>query len=412
MRLVQLPATLPAHTLKAVLRRYDTGQFGTPVSCARLSEGLLNRGYQLVTARGDFLVRHFLKHHLEDSTGTIAHQHAATARLARLGLPAVAPLQDRTGATVVEVDGARFALHPWIEGAHRDGTELDIAQSGRLGGLLGHVHLGLAEVLVPRGRLPGALRAAACALPRPRRKHPAPDPAGAVSLPRRTIRPTGRTGGRTVSAPRPLPSRPPTAARTAADPLAAADPADTHVLIEELLARALARTRPDGFDLLAAHRLRERQELLRRYAHCRPDESQRPSSGWVHGDFHPLNLLYAPTAPHEPVAILDWDRLGVRPRAEEAVRAAVIFFLRPDGTLELAKIQAYARAYRRTVGAGRSELEAAVHRVWWERLNDFWMLRWHYQLRDSRTDRQFPAAAALVGWWTTEYARVRRAFCA
>lgn len=129
--------------------------------------------------------------------------------------------------------------------------------------------------------------------------------------------------------------------------------------------------------------------------------------GWVHGDFHPFNLLYRDG---EPAAIVDWDRLGVQPRAEEAVRAAVIFFVQPVGALDLAKVRAYARAYRRTAGATPSELAAAVHRVWWERLNDFWILRWHYERGDTRADPQFPAASALAVWWTREYEPVCEAF--
>ncbi|UZJ30505.1 phosphotransferase [Streptomyces endophytica] len=162
-----------------------------------------------------------------------------------------------------------------------------------------------------------------------------------------------------------------------------------------------------SFDELAEHRLLERRALLERQAHRRPAPGAEPAAGWVHGDFHPLNVLYRGT---EPTAIVDWDRLGVQPRAEEAVRAAAIFFVRPCGTLDLAKVAAYAGAYRSACGAGADELAAAVHRVWWERLNDFWMLAWRYQLGDRRTDPQFPAAAALAVWWTREYRAVRDAF--
>ncbi|MFD8045857.1 phosphotransferase enzyme family protein [Streptomyces chartreusis] len=184
-----------------------------------------------------------------------------------------------------------------------------------------------------------------------------------------------------------------------------ADPADTFALIDDLLAR-VRRRRPDGsFDELARHRLLERRELLRRHAWRRPPPGT--SVGWVHGDFHPFNLLYRGEA---PAAIVDWDRLGVQPRAEEAVRAAAIFFVRPTGALDLAKAAAYTRAYRRTAGATPEELAAAVHRVWWERLNDFWMLRWHYERGDTRADAQFPAASALAVWWTREYDAVRDAF--
>ncbi|CAM5424204.1 Protein-glutamate methylesterase/protein-glutamine glutaminase [Streptomyces griseus] len=80
------------------------------------------------------------------------------------------------------------------------------------------------------------------------------------------------------------------------------------------------------------------------------------------------------------------------------------------GELDLAKVRAYARAYRRAAGAGAAELAAAVHRVWWERLNDFWILRWRYRLDDRRADPQFPAVSALAVWWTREYEAVCAAF--
>ncbi len=51
-----------------------------------------------------------------------------------------------------------------------------------------------------------------------------------------------------------------------------------------------------------------------------------------------------------------------------------------------------------------------MHRVWWERLNDFWMLHWRYRRRDQRSDPLFPAASALAVWWTQEFGRVREAF--
>ncbi|WP_223267715.1 phosphotransferase [Streptosporangium nondiastaticum] len=350
-------------TLHTLLRRYDRA--GEPVSCIPLTQGLLNRGYRLTTTRGHF----FLKHHLDGDQAAIARQHSVTLRLAALGLPVAPPVARTDGTTVTVLGGRCYALHPWVEGRHRDGGELTLAQSRKLGALLGHVHTCLAKVC--REETPdGPLAPLA----------PAEGPGRAPAGP----------GG---------PGRPEDAS---------ADPQDTYALIEELLGlvRRGRGSRPrDSFDELAEHRLIERRALLERHAHRRPADGTAP--GWVHGDFHPLNLLYRGG---EPAAIVDWDRLGVRPRAEEAVRAAVIFFLRPDGTLDLAKIRPYARAYRRASGAGPAELGAAVHRVWWERLNDFWMLRWRYQRGDHRADPGFPASAALTVWWTRSYEAVRDAF--
>ncbi|MYS41495.1 phosphotransferase, partial [Streptomyces sp. SID5998] len=252
------------------------------------------------------------------------------------------------GRTVAVVGGHAYALHPWIDGRHRHGGQLTAGQCTRLGALLGAVHACLERVMPPK-----------------RHTRPATGP----------------------------------------HPVESADPADTLTLIDDLLGHVRRHRPPDAFDELARHRLLERRALLEQHADRRPPRGG--PTGWVHGDFHPFNLLYKGDA---PAAIVDWDRLGVQPRAEEAVRAAAIFFVRPAGTLDLPKIRAYARAYRRSAGATAEELAAAVHRVWWERLNDFWMLRWHYERGDTRADPQFPAASALVVWWTREYDAVCGAF--
>ncbi|MFR0358813.1 phosphotransferase [Streptomyces sediminimaris] len=328
-----------APPLGALLRQYTAG---SAVTCEPVDQGLLNRGYRLCTTRG----RYFLKHHFDPETAdpaAIARQHRATQRLADLGVPVAPPLPGRDGRTVAVVGGHAYALHPWVDGRHRDGGQLTTGQCGRLGALLGVVHASLERVMPAHART-----------------------------------------------------------RTAPE---AADPADTFALIDDLLGRVRRHRPADAFDELARHRLLERRTLLEQHADRRPPCGSQV--GWVHGDFHPFNLLYRGDA---PAAIVDWDRLGLGPRAEEAVRAAAIFFVRPAGALDLPKVRAYARAYRRTAGATPSELAAAVHRVWWERLNDFWMLRWHYERGDTRADPQFPAASALAVWWTREYDAVCAAF--
>ncbi|MEU8677488.1 phosphotransferase [Streptomyces sp. NPDC048560] len=332
-----------------MLRRYPDA--GEPLACEPLTKGLLNHGYRVSTTHGAYFLKHHLdKHHLGDATGdraTIVRQHRATQRLHSLGVPVAPPLTDTEGDTVTVIDGNCYALHPWVEGLHRGGAELTTAQSRRLGALLGAVHTGLEQVMGPGSGPP----------PRPGYGSP--------------------------------------------------EPADTFELIDDLLAAARGLRPRDAFDELAVHRLVERRALLERHAHRKPPTPDGPATGWVHGDFHPLNLLYRGA---DPVAIVDWDRLGVQPRAEEAVRAAAIFFVRPAGELDLEKVRAYARAYRRAAGAGAAELAAAVHRVWWERLNDFWILRWRYRLHDRRADPQFPAVSALAVWWTREYEAVCEAF--
>ncbi|MGW2056779.1 phosphotransferase enzyme family protein [Streptomyces sp. NPDC001840] len=362
-----------------MLRRYRNA--GEPLSCEPVAQGLLNRGYRVFTTRGTF----FLKHHLDGDHQLITRQHRATQRLQALGVPVAPPMESADGDTVAVIEGRCYALHPWVEGRHRDGSQLTAAESRRLGGLLGRVHTCLERVM-RRDFAP------------PLHKGPYDDSLYNQNPYDRSLYDESRDGLYGEGLDQGILDR---------GSHDSPDPADTFELIDELLALARGRTPGDTFDALAEHRLVERRALLERHAHRRPAPGAEPATGWVHGDFHPLNLLYRGG---EPAAIVDWDRLGVQPRAEEAVRAAAIFFVRPTGELELPKVRAYARAYRRAAGAAASELAAAVHRVWWERLNDFWVLRWRYQLDDRRADPLFAAVSALAVWWTREYEAVCEAF--
>ncbi|WP_377270400.1 phosphotransferase [Peterkaempfera sp. SMS 1(5)a] len=317
---------------------------GEPLEASPVAEGLLNHGYRVLTTAGTY----FLKCYVDRTTAVpaaIAAQHHATAALHALGLPTAPPLAARDGRTVVAFAGRRYALFPWVDGSHRAGHELTPDQCAELGTLLGAVHLALARVHPP------------------------------------------------VLQPLVQPS---------------ADPVRTEELIEELLALAAAHRPQDELDLLARQRLLERRGLLASHAHRRPRPDAAPPTGWVHGDFHPLNLLYRGS---EPVAILDWDRLGLKPRAEEAVRGATLFFHHPlTGALDLVRVRRFSQAYRAAGAAGAEEMAAAVHRVWWERLNDFWMLQWRYQRGDHRADPLFPAAAAQIVSWCEEYEQVLDAY--
>jgi len=392
-----------APPLGALLRQYAAG---SALTCEPVDQGLLNRGYRLCTTRG----RYFLKHHFDPETAdpvAIARQHRATQRLADLGVPVAPPLTGTDGRTVAVVGGHAYALHPWIDGRHRHGGQLTTEQCARLGALLGVVHASLERVMPAQGRAPrerdsdtGARAYGGRALADERARSVRPANSGGV-------RPEGTKGAHGESpgaahgeSPGAAHGEGPGGVRSES-----VDVCDTFALIDRLLAQVRRHRPSDAFDELARHRLLERRVLLERHADRRP--RQGGSVGWVHGDFHPFNLLYRDG---EPAAIVDWDRLGVQPRAEEAVRAAVIFFVRPIGTLDLTKVRAYARAYRRAAGATPSELTAAAHRVWWERLNDFWILRWHYERGDTRADPQFPAASALAVWWTREYESVCEAF--
>ncbi|MFJ8040086.1 phosphotransferase [Kitasatospora sp. NPDC096147] len=183
-----------------------------------------------------------------------------------------------------------------------------------------------------------------------------------------------------------------------------ADPAETERLVRELRARARSASPRLPFDVLAERRLTERLDLLDAHAHRRPAPEDAPPTGWTHGDFHGLNVLHRGG---RVAAVLDWDKLGTRPTAEETVRAATLVFDdRRTGVLDLCRVRHWSRAYRATGAATAAELAAAAHRVWWERLNDLWMLQWHYQRGDHRADHLYPGSAGQLTWWCQEYEQV------
>lgn len=187
-----------------------------------------------------------------------------------------------------------------------------------------------------------------------------------------------------------------------------ADPEETGRLVSDLRRNIRLQESRNTFDALADEHLAERLDLLAAHRGRRPAPETAPPTGWTHGDFHGLNLLHRD---RRVAAVLDWDKLGLHPTAEEAVRSATLLFNdRTTGVLDLGRVRTYSRGYREATAAGPAELAAAVHRVWWERLNDLWMLQWHYQRADHRADPLFPAAAGQLRWWCQEYEQVLDAF--
>nr|WP_202523952.1 phosphotransferase [Kitasatospora sp. SID7827] len=315
-----------------------------PTAVEPVAEGLLNRGYRISTTDGGY----FLKCYVDPATAdraAITAQHRATTALAARGLPVAAPLPDGDGRTVTAHGGRLFALYPWVAGNHRHGTGLDPARCGELGTLLGRLHGALAEVCPPLRQPDGVL---------------------------------------------------------------SAEVAETERIVAELRALARAHRPYDAFDRRAEQHLAQRLDLLAAHRHRRPGPADAPPTGWTHGDFHGLNVLYLGDTVN---AVLDWDKLAPHPVAEEAVRAATLLFNdRVTGVLDLPRVRHWARAYRATGAADAEQVARAVHRVWWERLNDLWMLQWRYQRHDRRADPLFPAAAGQLAWWCAEYEQVMDAF--
>ncbi|HEX5495280.1 MAG TPA: phosphotransferase [Mycobacteriales bacterium] len=273
-------------------------------------------------------------------------QHRLATGLAGRGLPVPAPLPAAGGGTLARINGRIYSCYGWADGVHRRGVDLSLAECAEVGGLLAELHAALAD-LAPR---PGPTR---------------PEP----------VIETSTVKGRI----------------------------DRYLgLIEQV-------KDPDGFDRLARRRLVERRELLERWAWLRPDEAAGCGpTGWVHGDFHHLNLLFDAG---RVAGVVDWDRVKVWPYASELARSATLLFGHGDDRgLDLGRVAAFAAGYRRRCELPAEAVAVAVHRLWWERLGDFWQLAWHYERGDRSCDHLFVSSSALLAWWTAHREQVTEAF--
>jgi homoserine kinase type II len=188
--------------------------------------------------------------------------------------------------------------------------------------------------------------------------------------------------------------------------------------IDRYLTVIAQRTTRDAFDRFAEAELHRRRRLLDRVAALRPAEDVAVGPcGWTHGDFQHLNLLWRAG---EVSAVLDWDRLDVRPLGLEVARSATLLFGSGDARgLDLDRVTAFVAGYRTTnpdltdTDLTDTDLADAVHRLWWERVsNDLWHLRLHYDEGSDSCDHYFHSASALLTWWTDHRADVAVAFTA
>ncbi|MHA4819192.1 phosphotransferase [Streptomyces aculeolatus] len=269
----------------------------------------------------------------------------ALSALASAGLPVCTPLATSGGNAVAEVDGRGYCIIEWVDGDHVRGNDLDLDRAALLGEQLGQIH----RVLD---------------------RHP----------------------------PGPVPLAPPPAGATPAEKAMMA--ADGYLdMIDSLRA-------PAAFDRAAADSLEQRKELLAKYADQSP-RGEVPAGpwGWTHGDFQYRNILWRES---RVVAVLDWDRLRVRPYAEEVVRTAQVQF-GVEGRFDLDRVRAFVAGYRRVIDLRADDLADGVHRLWWKRMTDFWQLSFHYKRGDHGCDDLFLADEALLYWWTDRLDEVQDA---
>ncbi|MGI5292814.1 phosphotransferase [Nonomuraea polychroma] len=313
-----------------------------------LPDGMMNRNWRVCTGRASYALKRIL-----DVPLTAARRNLRVQMmLAADDVPACMPHVSVDGDVVAEVGGRGYCLLPWVDGTHVPGLDLTLGQARRLGHLVGHIHQRL-NSLPPES---GLIRAAA------------------------------------------------TPASKVIDPVAAIAEADRYLrLINSLDVR-------QPFDVIAAELLAQRKILIDTYG-CQRPTSEVPTGpvGWTHGDLQHRNILWRSG---EIAAVLDWDRIRVRPFAEEVTRTAAVQFASAAGPLDLERVAAFVAGYCRVVPLQPEDLADALNRLWWKRMSNFWELNYHYDRGDHGPDALFAPAERLLRWWTGRREEVLAAFTA
>ncbi|WP_246645422.1 phosphotransferase [Nonomuraea ceibae] len=287
-----------------------------------------------------------------DVPAEIARRNALVlSALASAGLPVCAPVQTSDGAVVLQIDSRHYLLSPWAQGTHIEGVDLPLAEVADFGALVAGLHQALNDqvsVLLPVADV------------RPRAKVTSPDMA-----------------------------------------LAKAD---------RLLSVISAKGEPNAFDEKARQLLEERKMLVDKHRESRPVEGEAPGPfGWTHGDLQYRNVLRREGA---VTAVLDWDRVAVKPLAEEVARTAQVQFGGERGRLDLDRVAAFVGGYRAVMPLSHADLADAVNRLWWKRMSDYWIFEFHYDRDDHGPDSLMAPSERLLAWWTEHRQEVEQAFAA
>jgi homoserine kinase type II len=286
---------------------------------------------------------------LRDVPAAVAGRNAVVLDgLADRGLPVCAPLRTASGEAVLHAEAGDYLVSPWAVGSHQPGTGLSLAEAGSLGALVAEIHAALAQQAML-------------------------GPAG--------TRPRARV----------------------TDPDTAVGKAD------RLLRLLTARREVTAFDVTARTLLEERKVLIGGHYSSAPAGGDVPGPfGWTHGDLQFRNILRDGGVVS---AVLDWDRIAVRPLGEEVARTAQVQF-GELGYFDLERVAAFAAGYRSVRPLARADLADAVERLWWKRMSDYWVFEFHYDRDDHGPDALMEPGEALLAWWTGHRQEVQDAFAA
>jgi Ser/Thr protein kinase RdoA (MazF antagonist) len=288
---------------------------------------------------------YLLKLFLDVQGQQLAFQFSVLRALAAARVPVVLPVLSSHRTDTIIIEGHEFGVFPWLNGRHRSGLSMPMERCHDLGRVLGSIHLTLRE-----------------AAPTPQQPYHQP------SIP----------------------------------------PESALERVDRLLDLIDSRHGGGSFDALAERTLRMKRGMLAQLSHRRPPDVPVMAAGYLHGDLHPHNVLL--DRDDRVQAVLDWDRMRIGPYSKELARAAAFFFTYGDERgIDLNRAAAFVDGYRQIYDLGSPEIAIALHRLWWERLADNWVIEWHYMRRNQACDHLLPGQTALVKWWTTHFDDVMHA---
>jgi homoserine kinase type II len=320
-----------------------------------LPSGIMNRNWRVETATGTYALKL-----LCDVPTELARRNATVLDgLAGAGLPVCAPLRTAAGEALLRVGSRDYLVSPWAAGSHHEGTDLSLDEVESFGTLVAEIHDGLA---VQAGK----------------------------TLPAADTRPRAKATGADVA-------------------IAKAD---------RLLHHLRSLDRLNEFDQVAQELLEERKVLIDKHRCLAPAAGEAPGPfGWTHGDLQYRNILRdGATARRRDgatvSAVLDWDRIAVKPLDEEVARTAQVQFGGEHGHLDLERVAAFVTGYRRVRRLPGADLADAVERLWWKRMSDYWIFEFHYDRSDYGPDGLMEPSETLLVWWTERRREVQEAFAA
>jgi homoserine kinase type II len=285
-----------------------------------------------------------------DVPAELARRNAAVLDgLVAAGLPVCAPLRTGDGEALLSVGSRDYLVSLWAEGAHPEGIKLSLAEVETFGAVVAEIHDALS---VQSG----------------------------VTIPPADARPQAKVTG-------------PEAAIAKAD---------------RLLQLLSALEELTEFDDVARGLLQERKVLIDKHRSSAPGAGEAPGPfGWVHGDLQYRNILWSGGSVS---AVLDWDRIAVKPLGEEVARTAQVQFGGEHGYLDLDRVAAFVSGYRSLRPLPRADLADAVDRLWWKRMSDYWIFEFHYDRADHGPDELLEPSERLLAWWTDRRQDVQEAF--